>query len=224
MLYDPMPAVHTLLRVAELDALVWDGDGSPADWVLPSLQRAPWVVIRRSPSRNGMWPVGVRGGLRTQRSAAWLPDGALQDFLTPQMLGVRQDWRRHTHPPAVAVLEEVAGILAAHGHAGCWGPAGSVGFELASGLPSTTADSDLDLVLVADHRIVRTEAVALQTDLSRLPVRIDTLLETQQGAVALSEYAQAEHERSHGKMLLRTPRGPRLVRDPWTPEHVASAA
>jgi phosphoribosyl-dephospho-CoA transferase len=224
MLCDPMPAVHTLLRVAELDALVWDGDGPVQDWVLPSLQHAPWVVIRRAASRNGMWPVGVRGGPRTQRCAAWLPDSALQDFFTPQMLAARQDWRRHTHSPAVAVLEEVAAILAAHGHTGCWGPAGSVGFELASSLPSTTAESDLDLVLIAEHRIVRKDAVALQTDLSRLPVRIDTLLETRQGAVALSEYARAEPGRSHGKMLLRTPRGPRLVRDPWTPEHAASAA
>jgi phosphoribosyl-dephospho-CoA transferase len=223
MLSELMPAVHTLLRVAQMDALVWDGDGPAEDWVFPSLQRAPWVVIRRSQSRNGMWPVGVRGGLRTQRSAAWLPNSALQDFFTPQMLAARQDWRRHAHS-AVAVLGEVAAILAAHGHAGCWGPAGSVGFELASGLPSTSADSDLDLVLIAEHRIVRREALALQTDLSKLPVRIDALLETRQGAVALSEYARAERGQSHGKMLLRTPRGPRLVRDPWSPEHAANAA
>jgi phosphoribosyl-dephospho-CoA transferase len=41
-------------------------------------------------------------------------------------------------------------------------------------------------------------------------VRIDVLLETPNGAVALAEYAN-----SVDHMLLRSAQGPRLVRDPW---------
>jgi phosphoribosyl-dephospho-CoA transferase len=108
------------------------------------------------------------------------------------------------------VLDDVDAILAAHGFAGRWGPGGSVGFELASGVPSTTRDSDLDLVLSADEQLARTDATRLHADLSTLPVRIDLLLETPNGAVALAEYAQGS------AMLLRSAQGPRLVRDPWS--------
>jgi len=86
-----------------------------------------------------------------------------------------------TATPALAVLEEVAAILAAHGFAGRWGPGGSIGFELASGVRCTTPDSDLDLVLSAETPVTRTDAARLHADLSTLPVRIDLLLETPWG-------------------------------------------
>lgn len=49
----------------------------------------------------------------------------------------------------------------------------------------------------------------LADDLARLPVHVDTQLDTPTGAVALAEYARG------GRVLLRTPDGPRLVHDPW---------
>jgi len=116
------------------------------------------------------------------------------------------------------VLDEVATILAAHGHDGRWGPAGSVAFELASGLPCTTPGSDLDLVLQADQPIARASAATLHAQLSTLPVRIDLLVETPRGAVALSEYVSAS-----GVTLLRGADGPRLVRDPWTADQAAAS-
>jgi phosphoribosyl-dephospho-CoA transferase len=212
MPHDP-PAVHALLRAAPVDALTWDLP-SP-EWSRASLQRAPWVVMRRCARRVGLWPVGVRGALRGQRAAAWLPDFAVQECITPQQLAARLAWRQHPVNAAnlaVTVLDEVAAILAAHGHAGRWGPAGSVGFELASAVPCTSADSDLDLVLTADQPIARAEAAALHAELSQLPVRIDLLLETPHGAVALSEYVAAGRS-----MLMRGAQGPRLVCDPWSP-------
>ena len=210
MLRDPAPAVHALLRVADLDALVWDA-GRP-DWAPQALQRAPWAVVRRSAPRLSQRPVGVRGGVRSQRVAAWLPDRAVQEYITPQMLAANRAWRQRSiaATPAVAVLDEVTSILAAHGHAGRWGPGGSVGFELASGVPSTTSSSDLDLVLSADEPMAQTEATRLHADLSKLPVRIDLLLETPHGAVMLAEYATGT-----GMTLLRSAQGPRLVCDPW---------
>jgi phosphoribosyl-dephospho-CoA transferase len=211
MLHDPAPVVHALLRVADLDALDWDA-GRP-DWAPQAVRRAPWAVVRRSVPRLNQWPVGVRGGVRSQRAAAWLPDGAVQECITPQMLAAKRAWRQRpsiASAPAVAVLDEVTSILAAHGHAGRWGPGGSVGFELASGVPSTTLNSDLDLVLSADEPMPQTDATRLHADLSKLPVRIDLLLETPHGAVMLAEYAT-----STGMTLLRCAQGPRLVCDPW---------
>ena len=212
MLRCPAPAVHALLRPTDLDALVWEAHRP--HWAAAALQLAPWAVVRRAAPRPGLvWPVGVRGGERQQRSAAWLPHGAIQECITPQMLAAKQAWRQRPHTtatPAVAVLDDVAAILIAHGFAGRWGPGGSVGFELASGVPSTRSCSDLDLVLSADEPLARTDATRLHADLSKLPVRIDVLLETPLGAVVLAEYAQGL-----GVTLLRSAQGPRLVRDPW---------
>jgi phosphoribosyl-dephospho-CoA transferase len=210
-MHDP-PAVHALLRLTDLDALVWEA--RRPDWAPAALRLAAWAVVRRPAPRPGVWPVGVRGGLRSQRAAAWLPQRAVQECITPQMLAAKLAWRqpsRTAATPAVAVLDDVAAIFAAHGLAGRWGPGGSVGFELASGVPCTTSDSDLDLMLCADRPMARRDAARLHADLSKLPVRIDLLLETPHGAILLAEYATVE-----GVTLLRSAHGPRLVRDPWS--------
>src|ERR1700733_16155054 len=185
MLRNPAPAVHALLRVSDADALVWEEP--PPDWARASLQRAPWVVVRRSGTRAGAWPVGVRGALRSQRLAAWVPDRAVRDCVTPPSFAARRAWRWHPgiHAiPAMQVLDQVSAVLAAHGHAGRWGPGGSVGFELASAVPCTTPASDLDLVLRLDQPIPRSELPRLHAELSKPPVRIDVLLEKPHGAVA----------------------------------------
>ena len=214
MLPEAAPAVHCLLRVTDPDALVWEGPRP--EWAAAALRRAPWTVTRRAPPRLERWPVGVRGSQRAQRSAAWLPRCAVQECITPQMLATQRAWRQRSHmpaTPAIAVLDEVAAVLEAHGYAGRWGPGGSVGFELASGVPSTTAGSDLDLVLSVDEPMARSVALRLHADLAKLRVRIDLLLETPHGAAALAEYATGE-----GATLLRSAHGPRLVQDPWAAE------
>jgi phosphoribosyl-dephospho-CoA transferase len=211
MLHDAAPAVHALLHITDPEALIWDA-GRP-HWAGAALQLAPWAVIRRAAPRAGLWPVGVRGALRSQRAAAWLPHRAVGGCMTPQRLAATCAWReqpRAAASPAVAVLDEVAAIFVTHGFAGRWGPGGSVGFELASGLRCTTPDSDLDLVLSAELPVTRPDAARLHTDLSKLPVRIDMLLETPRGAAVLAEYA-----RGVDVILLRSAQGPRLVRDPW---------
>lgn len=213
------PAVHALVRVADLGALVWEAQ--PPHWAPAALQRVPWAVVRRAAPRPDLWPVGTRGGTRAERSAAWLPRHAMDGCITPQQLAATQAWRRRPSAaatPAVAVLDDVAAILTAHGFAGRWGPTGGVGFELASGVPSTTSSSDLDLMLRADEPLARKDANWLYAELSKLPVRIDLLLETPQGAVALAEYAQGT-----GSTLLRCAHGPRLVQDPWCAEGAAAA-
>jgi phosphoribosyl-dephospho-CoA transferase len=206
-----VPAVHSLLRLSSADALEWETD-SPA-WAAQSLQRAPFVVMRRLLPRTSGWPVGVRGAARSQRAAAWVSARAVLECITPQMLAAQHAWRQRRDfaiMPAVAALEEVAAIFDGHGMAGRWGPGGSVGFELASGVAAATPASDLDIVLVAATSMARADAARLHAELSALTVRIDVLLETPNGAVALAEYANGV-----GTILLRSPQGPRLARDPW---------
>jgi phosphoribosyl-dephospho-CoA transferase len=215
-----MPPVHSLLHVADVDALEWES--APPDWVPAALRRARYVVRRRPLPRSEAVPVGVRGGARWQRAAAWVSLGAIDECITPQMLVSQHAWRQRRDSavtPAVAVLEQVAMILDGQGMAGRWGPGGSVGFELVSGVVSTTPNSDLDIVLYTEGPMARDAAARLQAELSSLPVRIDVLLETPNGAVSLAEYSN-----SVGAMLLRSALGPRLVPDPWSAHREAHLA
>ena len=197
---------HDLLRVdpASIGELSRDLPG----WAAASLAAIPWVVVRRALPFDGLLAVGIRGSDRSERCAAWLPPGAVVERRTPADLAVAHDWR--THPrraevSALAALDAVAALLAGWN----WGPAGSVGFEFATGHASTHPDSDLDIVLRALARIGREEAGRLLTALAALPARIDVAVETPLGACSLAEIAAG------GSTVVKTPTGPRLVRDPW---------
>src|SRR5271155_413342 len=149
------PGVHCLLRISEPQALSWEDaglEGMAPDWTADALRRQPFVVVRRNSQRPGWLPVGIRGSLRSQRAAAWLPVEAVRSCVTPRMLAAQRGWRNveSMHSPAVAVLEAIEAIVTTHGFTAAWGPGGSVGAELASGVVCTHAGSDLDLLLYAD--------------------------------------------------------------------------
>lgn len=202
----PELATHALLRIARPGALL--GVGVFPAWAEAALARAPWVVVRRARSCDGLIPVGVRGATRAERLAAWLPPQAVLECLTPPQLAGRARWQSAAQVPALAALAAVAALM--HRQLLDWGPCGSVGFELASGVATATADSDLDLMVGARTPLTRAAAAELHAALALLPVRADVLLEGPQGAVALGEYAAARRP-----LLLRTADGPRLVDDPW---------
>jgi phosphoribosyl-dephospho-CoA transferase len=204
----PEIKTHTLVRIRGPHALAMASGSNLPDWAVESLQRAPWVVVRRAPIHGGWVPVGVRGELRRQRFAAWLsPDEALE-LATPRMLVSRKAARAVAPFTALPRIER---IMREHGFGELWGPGGSVGFELASGKPTVTVSSDLDLVVELDRPDLIATSRSLWNALSALPVRVDVLLETPQGAVALSEYARVRDGDNHPSFVLRTPTGPRLV-------------
>ena len=112
--------------------------------------------------------------------------------------------------PALSALARVAPILARRGYR--WGPGGSVGFELATGVPTATLSSDLDVILRQDRRLEPDAAADLRAALAEAadPARIDVLLETPRGGVSLADLAARP-----AQVLVRTPDGPRLAVDPW---------
>jgi phosphoribosyl-dephospho-CoA transferase len=199
---------HDLLRLA--DGASISHEGSVPAWVPASLTRAPWVVVRRAPTIAGLVPVGVRGRTRSERLAAFLAPSAVTARVGPEGLAGARGWRhslRARWPDAVRVLDAVDELFTFLGLA--WGPTGSVGFELATGVAVAGPASDLDVVVRAPEPWSFARARELADDLARLPVRVDTQLDTPSGAVALAEYARG------GRVLLRTLDGPKLVNNPW---------
>lgn len=198
------PRVHDLIR---FDADVLDV-ALPA-WVTRD-HGDVWAVVRRQEaSRPEAVSAGVRGRRRAERKAIEVDRGAVRAVVTPESLAIA-DGSDLGHAGIAAALLAIA-TSALFGDRP-WGPVGSTGFELASGLSAVHADSDLDVVVRADRRIPLLEALAIQKALTDLPCRVDCLLETPSGGIALAEWATDSGGRS---VLLRTADGPRLTPDPW---------
>jgi phosphoribosyl-dephospho-CoA transferase len=202
---------HDLIRLHEPIALTVGTSVPP--WVDPALRRTPWVVVRRGHVRDGMIPVGVRGLTRSQRFAAFVSVAEIADRLCPEDLIVAEhdiEQSRKDAIPALAALDRIATLLLRLGYH--WGPGGSVGFEIATGVATATASSDLDLVLRQGRRLEEKEAAELLSALAEavMPARIDVVLETPSGGVSLADLAAGP-----ARVLVRTPCGPRLSVDPW---------
>jgi phosphoribosyl-dephospho-CoA transferase len=216
---------HDLLEISGLSDLV-DGEkknfkcgrtqaDSPEEqcpcWVERSLQEAPFVVVRRAESFDDLIPVGVRGPSRKQRFAVYLAPESVRDRITPEHLLAGRGWldnARREEIPALRVLPGIEKKLARFQLS--YGPTGSIGFELASGLATTTFASDLDLLIRVPQRLPMSLAQELIAIFSTIPCRVDPQLETPRGAVALTEYANGQRP-----ILLRESSGPVLVDDPW---------
>ena len=202
---------HDLLKLRRLRL----DEGEPS-WVGEAFARAPFAVVRRALAAPGFIAVGVRGETRTQRYGAWAASADVETAIAPEALTeVAPSCDRGALPAFVvlAALCRSAATLNAFG----WGPTGSVGFELATGMPTATSTSDLDLLIRAPARLAREHAVVLLNELKAYAgetrVRIDAQLETPAGGVALMEFASGQP-----RIMARHSKGPQLVTDPWSAE------
>jgi len=200
---------HDLLRVTRLVR----ADNEP-DWVREALARAPWAVVRRARSAEGFVAVGVRGATRAQRFGTWLHHQDVETICAPEaLLNTTPPGDRCALPVFVALARLCASPSALDGYA--WGPTGSAGFELATGVHTISASSDLDLLIRMPGRpapaAIRTLADLLAHAANRAGTRVDAQLETPTGGVALAELAAGKPH-----VLARASDGPRLVTDPWS--------
>jgi phosphoribosyl-dephospho-CoA transferase len=199
---------HDMLRLTSGDGLRYEGS-APA-WVSTSLALAPWVVVRRARGPADLIPVGVRGSARAERFAAMLAPEAVAARVTPEDLIAERVWQHMPHARRLGplqVLDKVDELFSTLDLV--WGPTGSVGFELATGVAVAGNASDLDVVVRAPEPWPLESAREIADHLNRLPTCVDAQLDTPAGAVMLNDYARGE------RVLLRTPDGPRLTWDPW---------
>jgi phosphoribosyl-dephospho-CoA transferase len=89
-----------------------------------------------------------------------------------------------------------------------WEPVGSVGYQLATGLPVTTSESDVDVLIRCDVPPDRLMLSAVRHTARKSMARLDVILEGPPGAVALEEL------NSHD-VLLKTSLGPRIAPFTW---------
>ena len=219
------PRVHDLIHLNEFTVGVLSQKAALQGhtWVKDSLQRAPVAVVRRQrPLEPGNVAIGVRGSIRSHRWAAEIPAEAVSapSVLTPESLRSVSASSNRRSMPAFSVLAEVCAIDSSLN----WGPGGSVGFELASGLDSVTPISDLDLVarIPGGSALSEFESCLIHFYGCLAPIaektgtRIDGLVETKAGALSLEEIAGHSHALGSASVVLRTSAGPQLISDPWS--------
>jgi phosphoribosyl-dephospho-CoA transferase len=193
------PRPHDLLRLS--------GGRVPPDapqWASRVLGVAPWVVVRRAAAPMGQIAVGVRGTSRSERYATAVDPVDVCEVVEPENLA---------HLPRAG--RELAAMCALHAVRPVlddtslpWGPTGSVGFELATGIATATTESDLDLVIRVPRGLSGALVLlaALHREFRSLTVRVDCQVETHSGAVALAELVDGQSD-----VMMRTAAGPRLI-------------
>ncbi len=204
---------HDLLRLRRCPRGASE-EAVPA-WVPDAFAHSPFAVVRRARAVAGIVPVGLRGATRAQRYAAYVDEHDVEALLTPEHLVHARPLSERAALPPFMLLRALSDspCLAAYE----WGPTGSTAFELATGVPTITASSDLDLLIRVPGLLPREEAQRLLSELENCAVpmgtRIDVQLETPAGGVALAEWAARK-----SRTMVRTANGPRLVADPWSIE------
>jgi phosphoribosyl-dephospho-CoA transferase len=88
------------------------------------------------------------------------------------------------------------------------GPVGGVGYQLATGLPVTTGESDVDVLIRCQVPPDPLMFSAVRDVARKSMNHLDVILEGPPGAVALEEL----HSRD---VLLKTSRGPRIAAFTW---------
>ncbi len=175
-------------------------------WAVEIAQTGLPVVVRRAAPESDRIPVGLRGTTRAERLAAWLAPAVVLQRRSPEALRITNGCR---DLPAFDTLACVQTRLDDLGLP--WGPTGAAGYELASGWPALHAGSDLDLLIRCTAPLPRDQARALLASLQTQALcRLDILLETPLGGVALADWAA-----NAPRVLLKTAAGPQLVGDPW---------
>jgi phosphoribosyl-dephospho-CoA transferase len=210
---------HYLLKI---DTAAISCSGSSFDVSVPAsvrreLEETNFVVVRRGVVTENWVPIGIRGPRRFQRWAAWYPRYAIQEIVKPMDLLTQLDTVNHRDAfPAHRALRSLMNAWQSLTYP--WGPAGSLGFEVATGRQTTTMQSDLDVVIYADDPLSRRDAQRLLAAADDLEVTVDIRIETPTCGFSLSEYATSPTK----TILLRTVAGPILGDDPWDAEVLSS--
>jgi phosphoribosyl-dephospho-CoA transferase len=194
--------VHDLLWIRE-DAELLSPD-EPA-WIQNALEQAAVVVVRRAEAPPKFISVGIRGHSRAHRHAAFLRRSDMLACRTPESLASEKTWRKVStaiSPGLRTALKIVTGFSERE-HL-VWGPIGSVGYQLATGMQATSDTSDLDVLVRCGDFPNRALLRAFHDAIRPCVVRVDVILEGPQGAVALEEYLQNRNA------LIKTNRGPRF--------------
>jgi phosphoribosyl-dephospho-CoA transferase len=199
---------HDLVEIAEGAALL---SHETPGWVTGALRETRTVVVTRGQAPMGFLCVGIRGRKREERHAALLREDDVKSWRTPESLAAEKNWCGHPGITCLPALQSLALVAeyAEQEHLN-WGPVGSVGYELATGVHTVCAKSDLDVVVRCSVHLDFRRLKGLQELASSAPARVDVMLEGPLGGVSLWEFLHSPE-----RFLIKTSFGPRMDAFRW---------
>src|SRR3984957_2328476 len=163
--------VHDLILLRTEPAVISTQGDQACPYLNPN--RRPWGVGRRGRISDGLIPVGVRGSQRHERWAGFTGLSEVLETRRPDQLRLMLAEDARLALQAFRTLSYLESHLV--GLDMSWGPGGSVGYELASGIPTVRAESDLDFILFAPDKLDITEAENLWRIIGSAPGKVDAL-------------------------------------------------
>ncbi|EZH67423.1 hypothetical protein DH09_05700 [Bacillaceae bacterium JMAK1] len=197
-MFDP----HDLLKINVNEVL--KTNSNLPHWANCSLQKSPYVVVRRGAYDRLSIPVGVRGKSRNERYAMFVSVDQVVDVFTPYQLRTLSSTRLQL-TKAQDTFETIKQLWKSEN----WGPTGSVGFELATGTKVMREQSDFDILIQSEFFSVPV-AKEYVKQLQAAPMTVDPLIQTKSGWFSLKEYALGKG------VLFKTMTGLELRTDPWS--------
>lgn len=95
----------------------------------------------------GKVAIGIRGKTRGERYGTAIPREWIHSVITPESLVQESVWRgwqrQKAFPQTIDSIQALASLFSKIS----WGIGGSLGYELATGLPTLSARSDIDIML-----------------------------------------------------------------------------
>lgn len=192
--------VHDIVKFESIDVL--EKTTPIPDWVFNAPAAKNYGVVRRMPIMDDMVPIGLRGNTREQRFGTFIHKSRIVEVMTPIELVDRiEGYTNEIHLPTLKKIKQAFEQFNLR-----WGPTGSVGFELATGISVTTERSDIDVCIYMDA-IDRELLVEVGKFLKTLERRVDVQVELASvGAFLLHDFLK--HEKLG--FVIRTPFGPQL--------------
>lgn len=202
---------HDLLWTQDWHGLVFADPVPPWAVQARNAGQPAVVVVRRDRTGDpALLPVGLRGVDRSQRLGALLQRAAVAHWVSPEKLARAPAPGWPPDPGAAkvfATLERISPLLDASGLV--WGPTGSLGYTLATGLPALHCGSDIDLLVRAPSPLSAPQARLLHAAAASDGCRVDLQVDTGRGGFSFTEWSRG------GAVLLKTDVGPFLTADPW---------
>lgn len=197
---------HDIISFTQIEDLL--SKQNVPEWLKEVCKEGFYGVVRRDcRSDQNLIPIGIRGLERGQRFAAWITTKKIGNTIFPSTLTNPLAWRvtlNNLPSKVISTLINICPILNNSGYK--WGPTGSAGFEVATGIKAIKETSDLDLLIYAPQKIDLLDAQHLLSKLKKVAsCNLDIQLETPKGGVSLIEFTQSD------QVLVKSNQGPFLI-------------
>lgn len=197
--------IHDFIFFKESKDLEYEG--ILPTWVKQKVARYPVAVVRRDVITDKI-AIGIRGDTKAQKFAAYITPDKITKYLSS--VDVLKLVKNHnSNVDLWKAISEIRSYLDKKNLN--WGLSGSAAYELVTGIPTVTKNSDIDLIAFKQEKLSQVEAKSLLAYLNSFGLHADVQIMRGSAGFSLEEYAKSKNN----EVLIKSNKGPYLSRTPW---------